>query len=277
MPPVVAVRAPRWAAQALTDGGVPDIIVGLGRSRSAGGRLVASSVVFDITRVRSACSSGGRPLEPLVLWGFDDSVVMANSGLPDEVPRNGYSPLPSRSVVRIDSFGPGVPYTRTFVNVRRIADPQRLWINPINGVATYGLAATMVLADVYGRCAFGHRVVVADDPMWVPVSGFPQLVVTHTDPVAQKTQQVTCTRASRIVRSKSCPGREECAGAERGAARAVRTQAAPGCRCIDGGKDSGRDDLCRHFRLHAAGRAVAGAGTGGNGRCWARSTRPSRG
>ncbi len=87
-------RAPRWAAQALTDGGVPDIIVGLGRSRSTGGRLVASSVVFDITRVRSACSSGGRPLEPLVLWGFDDSVVMANSGLPDEVPRNGYSPLP---------------------------------------------------------------------------------------------------------------------------------------------------------------------------------------
>ncbi len=187
-------NAPRWAALALTDRGVPDITAGPGPSRSADGRLVASSVVFGITGVRSACSSGGRPLEPLVLWGFDDSVVMASSGLPDEVPRDGFSPLRPRSVVRVDYFGSGIaPYTRTFVNVRRVADPQRLWVNPTNGVAIHGLAATMVLADVYGRCAFGHRVVVAEDPMWVLANGLPRLVVTDTDPLTQQTQRITCT------------------------------------------------------------------------------------
>ncbi len=119
---------------------------------------------------------------------------MASSGLPDEVPRDGFSPQPPWSVVRVDHFASGIaPYARTFINIRRVADPQRLWVNPTNGVASHGLAVTMVLADVYGRCAFGHRVVVAEDPMWVPSNGFPRLVVTDTDPVTQTTQRITCT------------------------------------------------------------------------------------
>ncbi len=164
-----------------------------GPSRVIDGILTQSSVTFTVGNVVSVCEAGGKPLAPLVLWGFDDAVTQASVGLPYEVPRDGFLPLPDRAVIRVDSFPSESLYVRTLVSTRRVLDPQRPWVNPLNGVASRGLAATMVLADVYGRCLFGHRVEVGTVPLWVPTDGNPSLVVTVTDETTQTTTALTCT------------------------------------------------------------------------------------
>jgi hypothetical protein len=186
--------APRWNALTVTDRSIPAIASAPGPTKSVGGVLIASSVVFRVDGVRSVCSAGGDPLPPVVLWGYDDSVKMANVGLQDEAPRDGFAPLPRRALVRTDLFAGGVvPYQRTLVGMRRVVDPQRVWVNPTNGTVSRGVAATMVLADVFGRCAFGHRVVIGTEPAFVPYSGLPSLLVTTTDEATQSTVQLHCT------------------------------------------------------------------------------------
>lgn len=183
----------RQSATIQTDRGEPLIRAAGGRRVLVGGLLVEGSVTFEVTNVVSACSDGGKPLPPAVLWGYDDAVVQASVGLPDEVPRDGFQPLPAKSVVRTDTFASESRYVRTYASSRRLADPQRVWTDPVSGVTSRGIAATMVLADVFGRCKFGRSVVTSAEPMWVAPSGFPTLVVTVTDQASQTTTPLSCT------------------------------------------------------------------------------------
>jgi hypothetical protein len=184
---------PRHSATAQTTGVSPAIRPSAGPELRILGRLVLGTVKFELVNVVSACSTGGTPLPPLVFWGYDDTVQQANEGLPLEVPRDGFAALPRLAIVRVDVFGGRVPFQRTLFGTRLLAHPQRPWTDPETGVTSRGVAATMVLADVYGRCRFGRDVITSREPMWGPATGFPALAVSVTDEATQTTMPLTCT------------------------------------------------------------------------------------
>lgn len=185
----------------------PAIVVAPGPSKlDDDRRAVRTSVRFDVEGVVSVCSEGGVPLAPSVLWGYDDALTMANVGLNLDVPRDGFRPVPSRRVLRIDNFGSNSKYVRTFVATREVPQPQRQWTDSFLGVTSRGVAATMVLADVFGRCRFGDDVVVGKEPMYAVESGFPVAVASTTDEATQQSDPVNCSfPAVQLNGPKECP------------------------------------------------------------------------
>jgi hypothetical protein len=172
--------------------------------RDASGNLVDAYVSFSIEGVRSACSGGGRPLTPLVLWGFGGP-TNRNDGyfLARLTTTPGYSaPI---GVTRTDS-NEIHSFARTFIGVRRVVDPQAA--TDFSGgdaalAALYptpkGLSSEKVVADVFGRCLTNGRVVTSQNPLWVDAQGAPVNLFTTTDQATQSTRLPVFCRAGRPV------------------------------------------------------------------------------
>jgi hypothetical protein len=155
----------------------------MGRRLDANGKLVASSIRFTIGNMTSACSAGGTPLPPQILWGYSS--------------RLGTAPIRPSSVVRTDiltstfqntSFE--VPFVRTWKDRLSIADPQEPSTNNL-GETFYGVSGAGVIADVYGRCNVGGRVIKATEPLWVGITGFETVFYWYTN-AAQQTVITPC-------------------------------------------------------------------------------------
>ena len=168
-----------------------DITTGLAERRRRG-MLVRSTVRFDVSGVTSACSSGGVPLAPKVLFGYTGAVnqvgalILASSGA-------DYAPLPPRRVARTTNLG-GATVIWSTVAERSIVDPQQVFTyGATPAQATYwpsarGLSSQGVIADVTARCRFGGQIVSSSTVVWVDAAGQGFSFVTVTDAATQTTR-----------------------------------------------------------------------------------------
>lgn len=173
---------------------VPTISAAPLNQRVTNGLLDRASIGFSTTGVVSACSDGGVPLAPRVLWGYDVSPPGQASGLivPAGAP---YEALPVDKVVRVDSDGT-FTFERSTQATRRVVDPQRVSVfgslqEQLAGTAqvAWGYSSISVIADVEARCQFPNGVVKSSTTVWVdPVSGSGFNFHTVTDRAAQSTR-----------------------------------------------------------------------------------------
>lgn len=171
-----------------------NITTGLGERRR-NGLLVKSNVRFGVSGVTSACSSGGVPLAPKVLFGYlgADSVVggviLASAGA-------DYAPLPARQVAGITALG-GATVVWSAASERSIVDPQQLFTYGASfAQSTYwpsarGLSSQRVIADVTARCRFGTQTVSSSTVVWVDAVGRGFSFATVTDFATQTTREAT--------------------------------------------------------------------------------------
>lgn len=169
----------------------------------AKGLLKKGKVEFSLTGVTSACSAGGTPLPPKVLWGFSDYAV---------TPAINFAPV--KNVERIDTFTAGdgaqSTFVRTWNGTRAIVDPQ-LPFTQIGGVSSHGLATTRLLADVYARCSFADEsgdttTVTSKSVLWSPENGAPRTFAFVTDQATQTTRLATCASADTCEYDPGSPG-----------------------------------------------------------------------
>ena len=167
---------------------------------SADGLLAQSSLQFSTNGVVSACSNGGVPLAPTVLWGFNNGGAFTPTGAP-------YEALPVDRVIRTDSNAvTGVTFERSYQATRRIADPQHLSVYGDLAEQTagteqvaWGYSSTSVIADVEARCQFATGIVKSSTTVWVdPTSGSGFTFDTVTDRASQTTRPAVFCYASTI-------------------------------------------------------------------------------
>ncbi len=158
------------------------------------GLLVRSSQSFSTNGVVSACSDGGVPLAPRVLWGYDVSPPGQAGGL--IVPAGAaYEALAADRVIRTDSAN-GITFERSYQATRRIVDPQRISVygdlpEQVAGTAqvAWGYSSLSVIADVEARCLFVNGVVKSSTTVWVdPEVGSGFNFHTVTDQASQATR-----------------------------------------------------------------------------------------
>jgi hypothetical protein len=172
-------------------GAAINITTSLGERRR-NGLLVKSNVRFDVSGVTSACSSGGVPLTPKVLFGYlgadsvVDGLILASAGA-------DYAPLPPRQVAGITTLG-GATVVWSTANERSIVDPQQLFTYGASlAQSTYwpsarGLSSQRVIADVTARCRFGSQTVSSSTVVWVDAVGRGFSFATVTDAATQTTR-----------------------------------------------------------------------------------------
>jgi hypothetical protein len=168
--------------------------------RDASGKLIDAYVSFSVEGVRSVCSGGGQPLPPLVLWGFggpsnrNDGYFLARL-----TTTPAYNP--PWGVTRTEA-NENFSFARTYVGVRQVANPQAA--TDFSGgdpalAALFpiprGLSSEKVVADVFGRCLTGGRIVTSQNPLWVDSLGAPVYLFTTTDEATQSTRLVVFCRA----------------------------------------------------------------------------------
>jgi len=167
---------------------VPTISATPVNQRVSAGLLVRSSLGFSTNGVVSACSNGGVPLPPKVLWGYGVDAPGRAGGL--IVPAGAtYEALPVDRVVRTDANPTaGVTFERSYQGTRRVVDPQRLSVYGSfaeqaagNAQVAWGYSSISVIADVQARCQFPTGVVKSSTTVWVDPefgSGFDFHMVT---------------------------------------------------------------------------------------------------
>ena len=158
------------------------------------GLLVRSSQRFSTNGVVSACSDGGVPLAPKVLWGYGSSSQAGGLVVPAGA---AYEALAADRVVRVDSNpANGVTFERSFQATRRVLDPQLISVfgtlqEQIAGTAqvAWGYSSASVIADVEARCQFATGIVKSSTTVWVdPVAGSGFNFHTVTDRLSQSTR-----------------------------------------------------------------------------------------
>ena len=153
-----------------------------------------SSLQFSTNGVVSACSNGGIPLEPRVLWGYDVTPPGQAGGL--VVPAGAsFEALAVDRVLRTDTNAAGdIAFERSYQATRRIVDPQSGPIaagtlqEELAGTAqvAWGYSSISVIADVEARCQFPNGIVKSSTTVWVdPTVGSGFNFHTVTDRTAQ--------------------------------------------------------------------------------------------
>jgi hypothetical protein len=186
----------RSATPQLVGGPIPAISATPVNQRSKGGLLVRSSLEFSTDGVVSACSSGGIPLDPKVLWGYGVTAPGQAGGLivPAGAP---FEALAVDRVLRIDANAAGdIAFVRSYQATRRIVDPQSLSVygslqEQLDGTAqvAWGYSSIGVIADVQARCQFPNGIVKSSTTVWVDSEqGGSVDVHTVTDLVTQTTR-----------------------------------------------------------------------------------------
>jgi hypothetical protein len=176
-PPCDAGVGVRSATPQIVGNLVPGISATPVTQRVSNGLLVRSSLEFATTGVVSACSGGGVPLPPRVLWGYDVGAPGQAGGLivPAGTP---FEALSIDKVIRVDSAN-GLTFERSYQATRRIIDPQSVSVfgslqEQLAGTAqiAWGYSSISVIADVEARCQFPNGVVKSSTTVWVdPPSG----------------------------------------------------------------------------------------------------------
>ena len=188
-------RAQSAAIQSIP-GQFPDITwTAAKQNRNRAGLLTGASINFQISGLQTACSTGGTPLAPKVLWGYGgptsqiSGALLASAG-------DALRPVPTNAVVRVDADS-NYSFTRTYRSARAIVAPQKLWAfgtlsQQIQGTAPYafGLSSETVIADVVARCAFGSRTVQSTTTYWLDANGRPLGFMVATDQATQATRPV---------------------------------------------------------------------------------------
>jgi hypothetical protein len=194
--PACAVGTPIHSATPQSPAGLAEMNVTLGGGdRQRKGMLTRSTVRFDVSGVISACSAGGVPLAPKVLFGYMGpadqlgTLVLKSSGA-------DYAPLAPRQIAQTTVLG-GTTVRWSTVAERSIADPQQLFTyGATPAQATYwpsarGLTSQRVIADVTARCRFGGRIVSSSTVYWADGIGRGYTFATVTDAATQTTREAT--------------------------------------------------------------------------------------
>lgn len=181
--------------------GAPQITITYGvNDRQRRGVLTRSTVRFDVSGVTSACSSGGVPLTPQVVFGYMGPIsqygalILASGGA-------DYAPLSPRQIDRTTVLD-GTTVRWSTVAERSIVDPQQLFTYGATlAQSTYwpsarGLTTQRVIADVTARCRFGGQIVSSSTVYWVDGGGAGAPFVSVTDAATQTTRDATfCSTA----------------------------------------------------------------------------------
>jgi hypothetical protein len=185
----------RSATPQIIGGPVPTVSALPVNQLVSNGLLVRSSLRFSTKGVVSACSDGGVPLPPSVLWGYNVEPARRNGALivPAGAP---YEALPFDKVIRVDSNADGIMFERSYQATRRVVDPQRLSVfgslqEQVAGTAQIasGYSSASVIADVEARCRFASGIVKSSTVVWVdPEFGSGFDVHTVTDRLTQTTR-----------------------------------------------------------------------------------------
>ncbi len=165
----------RSATPQIVGGPVPGISATPVNRQVSNGLLVRSSLQFSTNGVVSACSNGGVPLPPKVLWGYGMTAPGQAGGLivPAGAP---FVALPANKILRTDVFANGqFRFQRSIQATRRIVDPQRVSVfgtirEQLAGTAqvAWGYSSIAVIADVEARCKFSDgAVVTSSTKVWV--------------------------------------------------------------------------------------------------------------
>jgi hypothetical protein len=187
----------RSATPQIVGGLVPTISALPVNQLVSNGLLVRSSLKFSTNGVVSACSAGGVPLAPKVLWGYGTSGQAGGLVVPSGA---AYEPLAADKVVRVDSNpANGVTFERSYQATRRVVDPQSVSVfgslqEQLAGTAqmAWGYSSVSVIADVEARCQFPNGVVKSSTTVWVdPESGSGFNFHTVTDRLTQSTRPAT--------------------------------------------------------------------------------------
>ncbi len=184
----------RSATPQIVGGLVPTISSQPANQLTSYGLLKRSSQTFSTNGVVSACSDGGVPLPPRVLWGYDVSPPGQAGGL--VVPAGAaYEALAADRVIRTDSAN-GITFERSYQATRRIVDPQRISVfgslqEQLANTAqvAWGYSSLSVIADVEARCQFATGIVRSATTVWVdPEAGSGFNFHTVTDQASQTTR-----------------------------------------------------------------------------------------
>jgi hypothetical protein len=188
--PSVGVRS---AAPQIVGALIPTISTTPVNERVRNGLLVRSSLQFSTNGVVSACSNGGVPLAPRVLWGYGVTVPGQAGGL--VVPAGApFEALTVDRVLRIDTNAAGdIAFERSYQAIRRVVDPQLLSVfgtlqDELAGTSqvAWGYSSIGVIADVEARCQFPNGIVKSSTTVWVdPTVGSGFNFHTVTDRSAQ--------------------------------------------------------------------------------------------
>jgi hypothetical protein len=175
--------------------------------KRVGGVLTQATIRLSLSGLVSACSAGGIPLEPQVLWGFGGptplvgGTILRSSGA-------AYGPVVPERVVRVDT-SEFYTFVRTTSPIRPIVDPQQPFAfgtpaQQATGAAPFsrGLSSEMIIADVTGRCLFASGVVRSRVQYWFDADGRPITIMTATDLATQTTRSaVFCQITGQMLTS----------------------------------------------------------------------------
>lgn len=199
--PACRAGTPVKSATPQSASGAPQINITYGANdRVRKGLLVRSTVRFDVSGVTSACSAGGVPLAPKVVFGYMGPIsqygalILASGGA-------DYVPLSPRQIDRTTLLD-GTTVRWATVAERSIVDPQQLFTYGATvAQSTYwpsarGLTSQRVIADVTARCRFGGRIVSSSTVYWVDGGGAGAPFVSVTDFATQTTRDANvCSTA----------------------------------------------------------------------------------
>jgi hypothetical protein len=76
----------------------------INEQRNAAGRLTSASVQFNVANITTACSDGGQPRPPRVLWGYGGASGRLGPMIFNNPRPAPFVPLPSAKIVRTDQI-----------------------------------------------------------------------------------------------------------------------------------------------------------------------------
>jgi hypothetical protein len=137
---------------------------------NSAGTLLSTSWSFSAGGVTSACSTGGTPLTPKYVYGYNDDALNFGAQWMTAGYAKNVNPLVGGGILGTVTDSAGRVFTRTSQSYRTVTNVQLVQTNTgvLSGTVTNrGLAYSTVIIDAFARCQFGTTIVTSRDPIWV--------------------------------------------------------------------------------------------------------------
>jgi hypothetical protein len=164
---------PTWSA---TTQSVSTPTIGLQVSTATDGlgHLTSTSWNLAVSGITSSCSSGGTPLPPTYVYGYNDENYTRPLTMAAGYARNLAVLQPTNVVGSVIAGTSNRTFTLTSQSGRTVSNVQRS--QTVYGVSSgyvtnRGFAFTTYIINAYARCQFGAKVLTGTEPMWAEGGG----------------------------------------------------------------------------------------------------------